>query len=120
MKELPKSPSDDGFDEEIIRALVRGGGAFPTSPEQVKAAKQRLIGSAHTLPERLKNAASRCAALLKGEVKAPDNVVQMPLNQFAEAKEELMRAARNGKEQLSSKVEDRMRANRAKARATNG
>jgi len=39
----------------------------------------------------------------------PDNIISMPINQFAEIKEELKRAARNG-ENISVTVEAKMRA----------
>lgn len=118
MNELPINPSEDDFDEEIIRALLRTGAAFPTTPEEVKEAKKHMAEHECELPKHLRDAATVCAGLLRGDVKAADNVVQMPLNKFAEAKEELMRAARNGREMLSTNVEDKMRANRAKAKAS--
>ena len=78
-----------------------------------------MARNGHALPERLKDASKVCRALLNGTLKAPNNVVQMPLNEFAEAKEELLRAARNGVAMLSAGVEDRMRANRAKTKRSN-
>lgn len=120
MNEQPNNTPDDDFDEEILRSLVRSGAAFPTTPEEVRAAKKRLAGTGCDLPEHLKDASKACQALLGDNSKSPDNVVQMPLNEFAEAKAELMRAARNGKEVLSAEVEKKMRANRTRSKATNG
>lgn len=120
MNQQPNNPIDDDFDKEIMQSLLRKGAAFPTTPAQVSAAKNRLARAGANLPERLNNASKICPALLAGEVRGPDNVIWMPLNPFAEAKEELMRAARNGKESISAKIEDKMRENRTKARASNG
>jgi hypothetical protein len=120
MNELPINPGDDDFEDDIVRALLRNGAAFPTTSEEVREAKKRLVQSKHQLPSHLRDSAEVCKRLLQGDTKTADNVVQMPLNEFAEAKEELMRAARNGKEALSARVEDKMRANRTKAKVSNG
>jgi hypothetical protein len=119
MNEQPNNPSDDAFDEEIVQFLLRIGAAFPVTPAEVRKAKERLARNGHELPERLRDASKVCRALLNGSLKAQDNVVRMPLNEFAEAKEELLRAARNGKLMLSPGVEDRMRANRERASRSN-
>lgn len=114
------NPGADDFDEEVYRSMLRSGAAFPTTPEEVRIAKARLVQNRHVLPAHLRDAAKVCESLLSDVDTTSDNLVQMPLNEFAEVKEELARAARNGKETLSSRVEERMRSNRAKSKASNG
>ena len=102
MKEERTTAGDDDFDEKLFQSMLRNGAAFPTTPEEVR------------------DASIVCKKILSGEDRASDNVVPMPPNEFAEVKQELARAARNGKEALSSKVEERMRMNRARAKCSNG
>jgi hypothetical protein len=120
MKEERTTAGDDDFDEKLFQSMLRNGAAFPTTPEEVRDAKARLLPNRHPLPERLRDASIVCKKILSGEDRASDNVVPMPPNEFAEVKQELARAARNGKEALSSKVEERMRMNRARAKCSNG
>lgn len=120
MNEERTTAGDDQFDEKIFRSMLRNGAAFPTTPDEVREAKTRARSKRQPLPERLRDAREVCAKILSGENHAVDNIVPMPPNEFAEVKHELARAARNGKEALSAKIEERMRLNRSRTKIPNG
>jgi len=111
--------SDDKLDEQIIESMLRNGAAFPMTKEEVKAAKPRLLRSVGCLPKHMSDATEVCRRILQSETARTDNVVPLPPNEFAAVKCELARAARNGKAAISATVEERMRANRAKAKRSN-
>ncbi len=112
-------PEPDYLDKEIYRSMLLSGAAFPVTPDEVRAAKARIKRKGSNIPVHLSNPKVACAELLR-ERACTDNVVRMPPNAFSEVKEELKRAARNGKSALSPLIEEKMRANRNGSRLSHG
>lgn len=112
-----KPAVSDAFEHQVFRTLVEKGHVIPETEAEVRAAEERMKAEGDALPEELRDAQT-ILARIKGRKKAGGKkVVPMAQNQFAEAGEELARAARKGAE-IPPEIEEKMRLNRAKADAT--
>jgi hypothetical protein len=119
MNPEPDRSTEEELEYEVYVALLHSGARFPETPEEVRAIQERHDAQRTAIPPQLRDAASVWAERTVNS-RPESNVLPMPSNQFAEAKEELTRAARNGQSSLSTSVEEKMRLNRQRAKAGNG
>lgn len=115
MKPAPQNNEEDPTCDAVFRALLATGAIVPETVEEVRRAEKMPVSDADALPSDLRDSA---AALLRRKgmrETADEKVVPMPVSVYAETLDELRRAARKGDE-ISTEIEDRMRANRRRAR----
>ena len=111
-----KQAVSESFEQQVFRTLVEQGHIIPETEAEVCAAEARMKAKGDAFPEEQRDA-QRMLARIKGRKKSSaKKVVPMPQSQFAEAGEELARAARKGAE-ISPEIEEKLRKNRAKADA---
>jgi hypothetical protein len=105
------------FERQVFRTLVEKGHIIAETEAEVRAAEERMKAEGEALPDEFPDARTILARIKERKKAGGKKVVPMGQNQFAEAGEELARAARTGAE-IPPEIEEKMRLNRAKADAT--
>ena len=113
------SQESEVFVEELFRVLIERGSIMPESIDEVLRALATLADENEGGLIVAEDSASMLDKIRGAKPERSSKIIQMPLNSFAIAKEELCRAARNGGS-FSEAVESKMRANREKARNAHG
>lgn len=111
-----KPTVSDAFEHQVFRTLIEKGHIIPETEAEVRAAEERMKVEEDASPDELPDAQTILARIKGGKKVGGKKVVSMAQNQFAEAGEELARAARKGAE-IPPEIEEKLRRNRAKADA---
>ncbi len=104
------------FEDQVFRTHVEKGHIIPETESEVRLAEERMEKKSQPLPEALRDGQTILARIKNKTKTASEKVVPMPPSHYAEAGEELARAARKGAE-IPPEIEEKMRRNRAKADA---